>query len=60
MEELRAAGTYLNMVRTKFFEMAKNVSGDIVECGIGRGRSMIILCALNYFFDKNHHLAFIN
>tara|TARA_B110000495_G_C23025589_1_gene609403 strand:- start:437 stop:1132 length:696 start_codon:yes stop_codon:yes gene_type:complete len=38
---------------TKFFEMAKNVSGDIVECGIGRGRSMIILCALNYFFDKN-------
>lgn len=36
----------------KFFEMSKNVSGDIVECGIGRGRSMIILCALNYFLGK--------
>ena len=37
----------------KFFEMTKNVPGDIVECGIGRGRSLIILCALNYFFEKN-------
>jgi len=38
---------------TKFFEMIKNISGDIVECGIGRGRSLLILCTLNYFFDKN-------
>lgn len=37
----------------KFFEMTKNIPGDIVECGIGRGRSLLILCALNYFFDKN-------
>jgi O-methyltransferase len=37
---------------SKFFEITKNVTGDIVECGIGRGRSMIILCALNYFYDK--------
>ena len=37
---------------SKFFEMTKNVPGDIVECGIGRGRSMVILCALNYFYDK--------
>lgn len=36
----------------KFFEMTKNVAGDIVECGIGRGRSMIILSALNYFYDE--------
>jgi len=37
----------------KFFEITKNVPGDIVECGIGRGRSMLILCALNYLFDRN-------
>ena len=37
----------------KFFEIIKNVPGDIVECGIGRGRSILILCALNYFFDRD-------
>jgi len=37
----------------KFFEMTKNVPGDIVECGIGRGRSLLILCALNYYFEKD-------
>lgn len=37
----------------KFFEIIKNVSGDIIECGIGRGRSLMIICALNFFYDKN-------
>lgn len=35
-----------------FFESAKHVKGDIVECGIGRGRSLISLCALNYLLDE--------
>ena len=37
----------------KFFEMIKNVPGDIVECGIGRGRSLIIISALNQMLDEN-------
>lgn len=32
-----------------FFDLISNVEGDIVECGVGRGRSLIILSALNYF-----------
>ena len=32
---------------SKFFEMIKDVPGDIVECGVARGRSLIILSALN-------------
>ncbi|MBU4376237.1 MAG: TylF/MycF family methyltransferase [Candidatus Omnitrophica bacterium] len=35
-----------------FFKMTKSISGDIVECGVGRGRSLLILSALNYLFDK--------
>jgi len=33
----------------EFLEAISGVQGDIVECGIGRGRSLIILSALNYF-----------
>ena len=33
----------------EFLEAISEVPGDIVECGIGRGRSLIILSALNYF-----------
>jgi hypothetical protein len=36
----------------KFFEMTKNIPGDIVECGIGRGRSLLIIAALNTFLSK--------
>ena len=32
---------------THFFEMVKDVSGAIVECGIGRGRSLLIHSVLN-------------
>jgi len=31
----------------RFFDMIKNVEGDIVECGVGRGRSLLILAAIN-------------
>lgn len=30
-----------------FFDMARDVPGTIVECGIGRGRSLLICAALN-------------
>ena len=30
-----------------FLQMAKSVAGDIVECGVGRGRSLLIIAALN-------------
>ena len=30
-----------------FLQMAKDVPGDIVECGVGRGRSLLIIAALN-------------
>ena len=30
-----------------FFDMIKAVEGDIVECGVGRGRSLLILAAIN-------------
>ncbi len=36
----------------KFFEMAKDVPGDIVECGIGGGKSLLIIAAINYFLNK--------
>jgi hypothetical protein len=29
-----------------FFHMIEGIEGDIVECGIGRSRSLVILCAL--------------
>lgn len=36
----------------RFFEMVKSVPGSIVECGIGRGRSLIVHTALNRIFGK--------
>lgn len=33
--------------------MIKKVHGDIVECGVGRGRSLLIISAINYLLDKN-------
>lgn len=37
----------------KYFEMVKNVPGDIVECGIGRGRSLTVLSSINAFLEIN-------
>ena len=37
----------------KFFEMIEKIPGDIVECGVGRGRSLIIISALNQLFEKD-------
>jgi len=37
----------------EMFDMVKDVKGDIVECGVGRGRSLLIISAINYFLDKN-------
>jgi len=37
----------LNVVYWKeYFDMVRNVQGDIVECGIGRGRSLLTILAL--------------
>ncbi len=36
----------------RFFEMVKNISGTVVECGIGRGRSLVVISALNRIFSK--------
>ena len=33
----------------EFLQAISDIQGDIVECGIGRARSLIILSALNYF-----------
>ena len=33
--------------------MITDVPGDIVECGIGRGRSLLINSTINYFLDAN-------
>lgn len=35
----------------KYFEAISDIPGDIVECGIGRGRSLLIISALNYFVN---------
>jgi hypothetical protein len=37
----------------KFFEMLSGIPGDIVECGVGRGRSLLIISAINYLLTKN-------
>jgi O-methyltransferase len=37
----------------KYFEMIQNIPGDIVECGVGRGRSLLIICALNYLMEES-------
>jgi O-methyltransferase len=36
-----------------FFGMIKNVNGDIVECGVGRGRSLLVIAAINSLLDKS-------
>ena len=36
-----------------FLEMVRNVPGAIVECGVGRARSLLILSALNTLRDAN-------
>jgi hypothetical protein len=42
----------------KFFEMVSNIPGDIVECGVGRGRSLITIMSLNNYLEKSDPLAF--
>jgi hypothetical protein len=37
----------------KFFELTKDIAGDIVECGIGRGRSMLVISAINALLEKH-------
>jgi O-methyltransferase len=37
----------------RFFEMVGDVPGDIVECGIGRGRSLLIIAALNELLNDS-------
>lgn len=34
-----------------FFALARDIVGDIVECGVGRGRSLIVIAAINQFLD---------
>jgi len=36
----------------KFFEMVSGIDGDVVECGIGRGRSLLVILAINWFLAK--------
>jgi hypothetical protein len=35
----------------EFFQMVRHVPGDIVECGVGRGRSLIAITALNILLE---------
>lgn len=35
-----------------FLKLAKHIPGDIVECGVGRARSLITLCSLNHILEK--------
>ena len=37
----------------KYFEMVHDVEGSIVECGVGRGRSMITILALQQYYKAN-------
>ncbi len=34
-----------------YFSKIQEVEGSIVECGVGRGRSLMIISALNFYFD---------
>ncbi len=36
----------------KFFEMVRNIPGDIIECGVGRGRSLLTIMSLNNYLNK--------
>lgn len=40
----------------RYFKMIEGVDGDIVECGIGRGRSLITILALNLLFEGDGKL----
>ncbi|MDR1163749.1 MAG: hypothetical protein LBM17_07970, partial [Candidatus Accumulibacter sp.] len=48
--------TYYNILSVAsfafFFEMIEDVDGDVVECGVGRSRSLSILCSLHSFMRK--------
>lgn len=35
-----------------FFEIVRNVDGEIVECGVGRARSLITILALNRLYES--------
>ena len=35
-----------------YFNLIKNIKGDIVECGVGRGRSLITLLSLNRYYES--------
>lgn len=37
---------------TVYLELIKNIKGDIVECGVGRGRSLITLLSLNRYYES--------
>lgn len=36
-----------------FFIQIKAIKGDIVECGVGRGRSLVVISALNQILNSN-------
>lgn len=47
------ASNILNVIYWRdFFEIVKNVDGDIVECGVGRARSLITILTLNRFYES--------
>lgn len=35
-----------------FFESIRDVPGNIVECGVGRGKSLLVVAALNALYEK--------
>jgi len=37
----------------KFFEMVSKIKGDIVECGVGRGRSLLVMSAINCLLEES-------
>jgi hypothetical protein len=41
----------------RYFKMIEGVQGDIVECGVGRGRSLITILALNLLFEGGRKLG---
>lgn len=42
----------------KFFEMTADIEGDIVECGVGRGRSLISILSLNRFIETSNEKTY--
>ncbi len=36
-----------------FMDLARDVVGDIVECGVGRGRSLLVFASLNFLMDSD-------